>query len=212
MLIGLIGRKLGMSRVFAKDGTSIPVTLIRVESNSITQIKTVAKDGYNSIQVTTGFRRKSKINKPLAGLFLKACVTPGYGLWELYFDNDHNYKVGEELKASILKKGQVVDVSGVSKGKGFAGVIKRHHFSAQRATHGNSLSHRVPGSIGQCQTPGKVFKGKKMPGHMGNVNVTVQNLKVIDVDNERNIVFIKGAIPGSLGGVVKIKSSIKSNE
>jgi len=211
MAIGLIGRKAGMTRVFTEDGVSIPVTLIEVEPNRVTQIKTEETDGYRAVQVTVGSRRASRVTKPMAGHFAKAGVEPGRGLWEFRLTEGEGgeISVGAELKADIFQVGQKVDVTGTSIGKGFAGVIKRYHFRSQRATHGNSLSHRAPGSIGQNQSPGRVFKGKKMCGHLGAVQRSTQNLEIIRVDAERNLLAIKGSVPGAKGGDVMIRPAVK---
>lgn len=213
MTIGLIGRKRGMTRVFTEQGDSIPVTVIEVSPNRVTQVKTVAIDGYNAIQVTLGSKRNRLLSKPEAGHFSKAEVDAGEGLWELRLHGDEgtDLEVGAELNVDQFESGQSVDVTGTSKGKGFAGVVKRYNFSMQDATHGNSLSHRAPGSIGQCQTPGRVFKGKKMAGHMGDVRVTTQNLEVVRIDPERNLLLIKGAVPGAKGGQVTIRPAVKVN-
>ncbi|MFW5454050.1 50S ribosomal protein L3 [Thioalkalivibrio sulfidiphilus] len=212
MAIGLVGRKLGMTRVFTEDGASLPVTVIEVDPNRVTQVKTEERDGYRALQVTTGARKTSRVTKPRAGHFAKAGVDAGRGLWEFRLDGDQGAEIetGAELKVDIFEAGQIVDVTGISKGKGFQGVIKRHNFSMQDATHGNSLSHRAPGSIGQNQTPGRVFKGKKMAGHMGNERCTVQNLEVVRVDVERNLLLIKGAVPGSTGGNVLVRPGVKA--
>lgn len=212
MSIGVIGQKCGMTRVFTEEGASIPVTVIDVAPNRVTQIKTEAVDGYRAIQVTRGSRRASLIDKPTAGHFAKAGVEAGDGLWEfrLTGDTGSDLKVGSEIKADLFTEGQMVDVTGISKGKGFAGVIKRHNFAMQDATHGNSLSHRAHGSIGQCQTPGRVFKGKKMAGHMGNVRRTTQNLEVVRVDMERNLLLVKGSVPGSTGCKVIVRPAVKA--
>jgi large subunit ribosomal protein L3 len=209
MTIGIVGRKSGMTRVFAEDGASIPVTVVEVEPNRISQLKTLETDGYTAVQVTTGTRRASRVNKPEAGHFAKANVEAGRGVWELVCDNLEGYEVGGQITAEGFEPGQMVDVTGTSKGKGFAGVIKRWNFSMQDATHGNSLSHRAPGSIGQNQTPGRVFKGKKMAGHMGDERVTVQNLEVVKVDLERNLLLIKGAVPGAPGGDLIVRPAVK---
>ncbi|HRD66519.1 MAG TPA: 50S ribosomal protein L3 [Candidatus Competibacter sp.] len=211
MAIGLVGRKAGMTRVFTEDGVSIPVTLIEVEPNRVTQVKTEQIDGYRALQVTVGSRRASRVTKPMAGHFAKASVAPGRGLWEFRLVGDEGAEigVGAELKVDLFQVGQKVDVTGTTIGKGFAGTIKRHHFRSQRATHGNSLSHRAPGSIGQNQSPGRVFKGKKMAGHLGAVQRCVQNLEVVRVDVERNLLAIKGAVPGAKGGDVMIKPAVK---
>lgn len=212
MTIGVIGRKRGMTRIFSDEGASIPVTVIEVEPNRVTQLRTEENDGYRAIQVTTGARRASRVTKPQAGHYAKAGVEPGRGLWEFRLNGDEgaDIEVGGEIKADIFEAGQVVDVCGTSIGKGFAGTVKRHNFHMQDATHGNSLSHRVPGSIGQNQTPGRVFKGKKMSGHMGNVKTTVQNLEVVRVDVERNLLLVKGAVPGSKGGDVIVSPAVKA--
>ncbi len=212
MAIGLVVRKLGMTRVFTEDGASLPVTVIEVDPNRVTQVKTEERDGYRALQVTTGARKASRVTKPRAGHFAKAGVEAGRGLWEFRLDGDQGAEIetGAELKVDIFEAGQIVDVTGISKGKGFQGVIKRHNFSMQDATHGNSLSHRAPGSIGQNQTPGRVFKGKKMAGHMGNERCTVQNLEVVRVDVERNLLLIKGAVPGSTGGNVLVRPGVKA--
>lgn len=211
MAIGLIGRKCGMTRIFTENGDSVPVTVIEVEPNRVTQIKTDATDGYTAVQVAVGTRRASLINKPMTGHYAKAGVGAGRGLWEFRLEAQDvaAYNVGAELKADVFQQGQKVDVAGVSIGKGFAGTIKRHNFTMGDATHGNSLSHRAPGSIGQRQTPGRVFPGKKMAGHMGNTRVTVPNLEVIRVDAEKNYVLVKGAVPGSKGGDVVITPTTK---
>lgn len=211
MAIGLVGRKCGMTRVFTDDGQSIPVTVIEVEPNRVTQVKTADTDGYSAIQVTVGSRRASLVNKAMSGHYGKAGVGAGRGLWEFRLsDKDAgSYAVGAELKADVFEVGQAVDVAGVSIGKGFAGTVKRHNFTMGDATHGNSLSHRAPGSIGQRQTPGRVFPGKRMAGHLGNVNVTVPNLKVVRVDAEKNYVLVKGAVPGAKGGDVIITPASK---
>ena len=213
--IGLVGRKCGMTRVFTEDGVSIPVTVIEVLPNRVTQIKTKDSDGYHAIQVTTGIRKRSKVNKPESGHYAKASVEPGRGLWEFRVHNTDEMKdiaLGSELKLTRLSVGQMVDVTGTTIGKGFAGTIKRHHFAGQDATHGNSLSHRVPGSIGQRQSPGKVFKGKKMSGHMGNVTRTIQSQRVVRLDEARNIVLVSGAVPGAPGSDVLIYLAVKEKK
>ena len=211
MKIGLIGRKRGMSRVFTEEGNSVPVSVIEVSPNRVTQVKSADNDGYRSVQVTAGSRRASLVNKPATGHFTKAGVEAGEGLWELRLADDEgeDLETGSELKVDMFEPGEMVDVTGTSKGKGFAGTVKRHNFSMQDATHGNSLAHRAPGSIGQCQTPGRVFKGKKMAGQMGDERVTTQNLEIVRVDEERNLLLIKGAVPGAAGGTVMVRPSVK---
>jgi len=210
MAIGLVGRKSGMTRVFTDDGVSIPVTVIEVDPNRVTCIKTDDSDGYRAVQVTTGTRRASRVTKPEAGNFAKAGVEAGRGLWEFRLDDGADAPaVGSELTVALFEVGQKVDVTGVSKGKGYQGTVKRWNFRTQDATHGNSRSHRVPGSIGQNQSPGRVFKGKKMTGHMGAERVTVQTLEVVRVDAERNLLLIKGAIPGAPGGDVLVRPAVK---
>jgi large subunit ribosomal protein L3 len=211
MTIGVVGRKSGMTRIFTEDGASVPVTVIEVEPNRVTQVKTADTDGYTAIQVTTGSVKQNHVSKPLAGHFAKSNAAAGRGLWEFPVDElDEGLGVGSELKVDQFEAGQKVDVRGVSKGKGFAGTIKRWNFRGQDATHGNSISHRAPGSIGMCQTPGRVFKGKKMAGQMGNAQVTTQNLEVVRVDSERNLLLIKGAVPGPAGGDVYIRPAVKA--
>lgn len=212
MAIGLIGRKAGMTRVFTDAGKSVPVTVIEVEPNRITQLKTPETDGYRAYQVTVGERRASRVTRPLAGHYARANVAAGRGLWEFRLNEGEgaDLGVGGELKVDVFSAGQKVDVTGTSIGKGFAGTIKRHNFRGQRQTHGNSLSHRVPGSIGQNQSPGRVFKGKKMSGHMGAARRSVQNLEVVRVDAERNLLLVKGAVPGSKGGNVIIRPAVKA--
>lgn len=212
MTIGVVGRKAGMTRVFTDDGVSIPVTVVEVEPNRVTQVKTIESDGYRAVQVTTGSRRPSRVNKPSAGHFAKANTEAGRGLWEFRLEEGEGDDIaqGSSISVDMFTQGQRVDVTGTSIGKGFAGVIKRHNFSMQDATHGNSLSHRAPGSIGQNQTPGRVFKGKRMAGHMGNVKRTVQNLEVVRVDAERNLLLIKGAVPGAKDGDVIVRASVKA--
>jgi large subunit ribosomal protein L3 len=209
MTVSLVGQKCGMTRVFIEDGTSIPVTVLEILPNRVTQVKTVENDGYQAIQITTGLRKRSKINMAQAGHFAKANVEPGKGLWEFRVDNLEDMIVGLELNVNIFSEGQMVDVTGTSKGKGFAGTIKRHNFTMGDATHGNSLSHRAPGSIGQRQSPGKVFKGKKMSGHMGDVRTTVLSQQIVKVYAERNLVLVKGAVPGAPGSKVVIRPAIK---
>jgi len=211
MTIGVIGRKAGMTRVFTEEGTSIPVSVIEVSSNRITQIKTQETDGYQAIQVTTGSKKASRVNKPAAGHFAKAGVEAGRGLWEFRVDGDEavDLSVGGEVSLEMFEVGQKIDVTGTTIGKGFQGGIKRHNFTMQDATHGNSISHRSNGSIGMCQTPGRVIKGKKMSGHMGNVRRTIQSLELVRVDAERGLLLVKGSVPGSKGGDVIIKPAVK---
>jgi len=209
--LGIVGRKAGMSRMFTEDGKSIPVTLIEATPNRITQVKTVETDGYSALQVTAGVKRASLLNKPATGHLAKAKVEAGRGLWELRVEADQigGYEVGGEIKADIFSEGQIVDVQGVTKGKGFQGTIKRWNFRMGDATHGNSLSHRAPGSIGQRQTPGRGFPGKKMAGHMGHVTQTTQNLQVVKVDVERGLIAVRGAVPGAPGGDVIVRPTSK---
>jgi large subunit ribosomal protein L3 len=210
MTIGIVGRKSGMTRIFTDDGVSIPVTVIEVDPNRITQVKNVETDGYSAVQVTVGSRRASRVTKSEAGHFAKANAEAGRNLFELRNDAQEAFEVGSSIAVSAFTEGQIIDVTGTSKGKGFAGGIKRWNFGMQDATHGNSRSHRVLGSIGQCQTPGRVFKGKKMAGHMGAERVTVQNLVVVRVDAERNLLLVKGAIPGAPGGDVFVRPAVKA--
>ena len=202
-----------MTRVFTDDGRSLPVTVIEVQPNRVTQIKSEESDGYRAVQVTLGEKSPGRITKAEAGHFSKASQAPGEGLFEIRLDtDDEEFEVGGEIKVDVFEEGQRVDVTGVSKGKGFAGVVKRHNFRMQDATHGNSLSHRAPGSIGQCQTPGRVFKGKKMAGQMGNVKSTMQNLEVVRVDAERSLLLVRGAVPGAPGGKVVVRPSVKQSK
>ncbi|TDX97973.1 50S ribosomal protein L3 [Thiohalophilus thiocyanatoxydans] len=212
MTIGVVGRKVGMTRIFTEDGVSTPVTVIAVEPNRITQLKTVEADGYRAVQVTTGKRKANRVTKPQAGHFAKAGVEAGRGVWEfrLADGEGEEFALAGEIKVDMFENGQKVDVRGTSMGKGFAGAVKRHHFHTQDATHGNSLAHRAPGSIGQCQTPGRVLKGKRMAGQMGNKNRTTQNLEVVKVDNDRNLLLVKGAVPGSKGGSVIVRPAVKA--
>jgi large subunit ribosomal protein L3 len=212
MTMGLVGRKCGMTRVFTEDGVSIPVTVIEAQPNQITQVKTVENDGYRALQVSAGQRKASRVSKPQAGHFAQAKVEAGDLLAEFRLGDadEGDYEMGNEIKVDLFEEGQKVDVIGTSIGKGFAGTVKRHNFRTQDATHGNSLAHRAPGSIGQNQTPGRVFKGKKMSGHMGNARSTVQNLEVVRVDAERNLLLIKGAVPGHKGGRVIVRPAIKA--
>jgi large subunit ribosomal protein L3 len=209
--MGLVGRKRGMTRVFTEDGASVPVTVIEAQPNRITQVKTADTDGYRALQVTAGSRKASRVSKPEAGHFANAKVEAGDLLCEFRLgdDEESEHEVGGELKVDLFEAGQKVDVTGTSIGKGYAGTVKRHNFRTQDATHGNSLAHRAPGSIGQNQTPGRVFKGKKMSGHMGNVRTTVQNLEIVRVDAERHLLLVKGAVPGSKGGSVVVRPAVK---
>lgn len=209
--LGIVGRKAGMSRLFTEDGQSIPVTLIEATPNRITQVKTVQTDGYSAVQVAVGVKRAALVNKPEAGHLAKAKVEAGRGLWELRVADDKigDFEVGGEIKADIFEAGQIVDVQGITKGKGFQGTIKRWNFKMGDATHGNSLSHRSPGSIGQRQTPGRVFPGKKMSGHMGSDTQTTQNLRVVKVDVERGLIAVRGAVPGAPGGDVIVRPTSK---
>ncbi len=212
MAIGLVGRKCGMTRVFTEGGESIPVTVIEALPNRITQLKTADRDGYRAVQVTVGARKLDRVAKSQAGHFAKADVEPGNSLWEFRLDESEGDELaaGGDIKVDVFEDGQRVDVMGTSKGKGFAGSVKRHNFSMQDATHGNSLAHRAPGSIGQNQTPGRVFKGKKMAGQMGNVRRTVPNLEIVRVDAERNLLLVKGGVPGAPGGRVVVRPAVKA--
>ncbi|WP_372882934.1 50S ribosomal protein L3 [Psychromonas sp.] len=212
MTIGLVGRKVGMTRIFTEDGVSIPVTVLECSPNRVTQVKTLDTDGYQAIQVTAGSKKASRVNKPEAGHFAKAGVEAGRGLWEFTLAGNEgaDIEIGAELSVELFNEINKVDVTGQSKGKGYQGAIKRWNFSMQDATHGNSVSHRAPGSIGQCQTPGRVFKGKKMAGHMGAERVTTQNLEVVRVDIERNLLLVKGAVAGAKNGDVIIKPAVKA--
>ena len=212
MTMGLVGRKRGMTRIFTDEGVSIPVTVIEAQPNRVTQVKTVDVDGYSALQVAAGSRRPSRVTKPQAGHFAAAKVEAGDQMMEFRLDEGEgaDLEAGSEVKVDLFEEGQKVDVIGTSIGKGFAGTVKRHNFSMQDATHGNSLAHRAPGSIGQNQTPGRVFKGKKMSGHMGNVRRTIQNLEVVRVDTDRNLLLIRGAVPGHKGGSVVVRPAIKS--
>lgn len=212
MAIGLIGRKCGMTRIFNEAGAGVAVTVIQAEPNRVTQVKTKETDGYSAVQVTSGSKRASLLNKPQKGHFAKANAGTGRGLWELRVQDAEiaGFAVGAEIKVDTFAVGDKVDVTGVTKGKGFAGTIKRHNFKMGDATHGNSLSHRAPGSLGQRQTPGRVFPGKKMAGHMGDVQQTTQNLKVIRIDTERHLIMVSGAVPGATGGDVVVKPAAKA--
>lgn len=213
MTIGLVGRKCGMTRIFTDAGDSIPVTVIEAFPNRVTRIKDAGSDGYRAVQVTAGNVKPSRVSKPAAGQFAKANAEPGEGLWEFRLGEGEEAElaIGSQFNVELFEPGQIVDVTGVSKGKGFAGAVKRHHFAMQDATHGNSLSHRAPGSIGQNQSPGRVFKGKKMAGQMGNVNRTASNLEVVRVDAERNLILIKGGVPGAPGGRLIVRPAVKAN-
>ena len=211
MTIGVVGRKVGMTRIFTDVGESIPVTVVEVDPNRVTQVRDTERDGYRAYQVTLGSRKANRVSKPAAGHFAKAGTEAGRSLWEFRLADGEGEEiaVGNEIKVDVFEAGQKVDVVGKSIGKGFAGVIKRYNFAMQDATHGNSLSHRAPGSIGHCQTPGRVFKGKKMSGHMGAAQTTIQNLEIVRVDVDRNLLLIKGAVPGAKGGDVVVRPSVK---
>jgi large subunit ribosomal protein L3 len=212
MAIGLVGRKVGMTRIFTEDGVSIPVTVIEATPNRVTQLRTEETDGYRALQVTAGTKKANRVNKAEAGHFAKAGVEAGSGLWEFRLDNSEgeNIEVGSEITVELFNDTNKVDVVGTSKGKGFQGAIKRWNFSSQRMTHGNSLSHRAPGSIGQNQSPGKVFKGKKMAGQLGNKRVTTISLELVRVDVENNLLLIKGAVPGATGSDVIVRPAVKA--
>ncbi|MDM4772509.1 50S ribosomal protein L3 [Solimonas sp. SE-A11] len=212
MTIAIVGRKAGMTRVFTPDGTSIPVTVIECTPNRVTQVKTLETDGYRAVQVAVGEQKASRVTKALTGIYKKAGVAPGRGLWEIRLDDGEgaDFQMGSEISVNVFDGVKAVDVTGTSIGKGFAGVIKRHGFGGGRATHGNSLSHRSPGSIGQRQSPGRVFKGKKMAGHMGNERVTALNLDLVKIDLERNLLLVKGAVPGAANGDVIVRPTVKA--
>lgn len=213
MAIGVVGRKAGMTRIFTDEGGSVPVTVIQVDANRITEIKTPDRDGYQAVQVTTGTRRANRITKPEAGHFAKNGVEAGRNLWEFRLAETaeaSELQPGSELGVSQFADGQSIDVTGQSKGKGFSGTVKRWNFATQDKTHGNSLAHRAPGSIGQCQSPGRVFKGKKMSGQMGNARVTTQNIEIVRVDAERSLLLVKGPVPGANGGDLIIKPAVKA--
>lgn len=210
MTIGLVGRKRGMTRVFTEDGVSTPVTVIEVEPNRVSQLKTVETDGYNAVQVTVGSKKTSRVTKPQAGHFAKAESASGDKVSEFTVEGESELELGSEIKVTMFEAGQKIDVSGITKGKGFAGGVKRYGFRGGDATHGNSISHRSAGSIGQCQTPGRVFKNKKMAGHMGDVKRTLQNLSVVRVDEERNLLLVKGSVPGATGSSVIIRPAVKA--
>jgi len=211
MAIGLVGRKCGMTRIFSEDGSAVGVTVVHVDKNTVVQVKTKEIDGYQAIQVTTGFKKRSRLTKPISGHYAKASIEAGRGLWEFRLpdDNSEQYETGRELGVEMFNVGQYVDVKGVSIGKGFQGVVKKYNFRTQDATHGNSLSHRAPGSIGQNQTPGRVVKGKKMCGHMGSVSVTTANLCIFGIDKEKSLLYIKGSVPGFRGSDVVVKPAEK---
>ena len=208
MAISLLGQKVGMTRVFNEDGSATPVTVLEVAPNRVSQVKTVDTDGYDAVQLVTGSKKASRVNKALAGHYAKAGVEAGTSIREVRIDPTE-YALGSSVSVGVFEDGQMIDVTGVTKGKGFAGVLKRWNFAGKDATHGNSINHRTPGSIGQNQTPGRVFKGKKMSGHMGSVNHTTQNLQVVRVDVERNLLLVKGAVPGAKGSSVVIKPAVK---
>lgn len=216
MTVGLVGRKCGMTRVFTEDGASHAVTVIEIpgesHSNRVVQVKSLEKDGYRAVQVTAGEKSKKRMTAPEIGHFAKANVATGELLKEFRLSDTtpEEYNVGDELTVSLFNEGEKVDVIGVTKGRGFAGAVKRHGFRTQDATHGNSLSHRAPGSIGQCQTPGRVFKGKKMAGHMGDVQRTIQSQKVIKIDEEKGLILVKGGVPGAPGSIVTVMKAVKS--
>ncbi|MDX9988401.1 50S ribosomal protein L3 [Thiothrix unzii] len=210
MAIGLLGRKVGMTRIYGEDGGSTPVTVLEIAANRVSQVKTAETDGYTAIQLSVGEKKSSRVSKSEAGHFAKAGVPAGTFVRESRTNDVAGYELGSELAVTMFEAGQKVDVTGVSKGKGFQGVLKRYHFAGQDRTHGNSLSHRAPGSIGQNQTPGRVFPGKKMSGHMGAVQRTSQNLEVVRVDAERNLLLVKGAVPGANNGDVVVKLSVKA--
>jgi large subunit ribosomal protein L3 len=212
MALGLVGKKVGMTRVFSDEGVSVPVTVVQVEPNRVTQVKQNGSDGYTALQLTTGERRANRVTKPLRGHFAKAGTEAGRKLWELRVDAETagKYPAGSELTVEVLQEGQKVDVRGTTIGRGFAGVMRRHGFAGGRATHGNSKAHRKPGSIGQNQDPGRVFKGKKMAGHMGNVTRVQQNLEIVRIDAERNLLLIRGSVPGPKGFDLLIEPSVKA--
>jgi large subunit ribosomal protein L3 len=214
MPLGLVGKKYGMTRMFTEDGVSVPVTVLHIDNNRVAQLKTTEQDGYRALQIAAGEQLASRVNKPMGGHYAKAGIQAARGLWEFRLDENETCELecGQELKADLFKVGQKVDLTGTSKGKGFAGTVKRHNFRTQDATHGNSISHRAPGSTGMCQTPGRVFKGKKMAGQYGNVRTTQQNQEVVHVDVEQNLIFVKGATPGAKGGYVLIHPSVKGGE
>ncbi|MCK5916812.1 MAG: 50S ribosomal protein L3 [Cocleimonas sp.] len=209
MAISLLGRKVGMTRIYNEDGSATPVTVLEMAPNKVSQIKSLEVDGYTAVQLATGSKKASRVNKAQAGHFSKANIEAGSQICESRIDNIEDFELGSEIKVDIFEEGQLVDVTGTSKGKGFAGVLKRYNFAGKDATHGNSINHRTPGSIGQNQTPGRVFKGKKMTGHMGDVRTTTQNLTVVRVDLDKNLLLIQGAVPGATGGDVSVKTAVK---
>lgn len=211
MSLGLVGRKVGMTRIFTDDGNAVPVTVLDMSGNRVSQIKSVATDGYDALQIAHGTRKASRVNKPTAGHFAKAGIEPASGMTEFRVSAEvaAQYQPGATITVEIFQPGQLVDVSGITQGKGFAGTIKRHNFGSQRASHGNSRSHNVPGSIGQAQDPGRIFPGKRMSGHMGAVKRTVQNLEIVRVDTERQLLLVKGAVPGAKGGAVVVRPAVK---
>ena len=212
MTIGIVGKKIGMTRIFTDEGRSLPVTVIEAQPNRVTQIKTIDRDGYSAVQVTKGKTKNTRVNKPSAGLYSKVSVEAGEGLWEFRLREDQPDEIGEAITVAEFSEGQKVDVRGISKGKGFAGVVKRYNFKTQDMSHGNSVSHRAPGSIGQCQTPGRVFKGKKMAGHMGSARVTTQGLEIVKIDSENHLILVRGAVPGASGGAVVLLPSVKERK
>ena len=209
MSISLLGRKVGMTRIYNDDGSATPVTVLEMTPNKVSQVKTVEVDGYTAVQLVAGSKKASRVNKAQAGHFSKANTEAGSQVRESRVDNVEEYQLGSEINVEIFEEGQLIDVTGTSKGKGFAGVLKRYNFAGKDATHGNSINHRTPGSIGQNQTPGRVFKGKKMTGHMGDVKTTTQNLKVVRVDAEKNLLLVQGAVPGAPGGSISVKAAVK---
>jgi large subunit ribosomal protein L3 len=212
MTIGIVGKKIGMTRIFTDEGKSLPVTVIEAQPNRVTQIKTIDRDGYSAVQVTKGKTKNTRVNKPSAGLYSKVSVEAGEGLWEFRLKEHQTDEIGEAITVAEFSEGQKVDVRGISKGKGFAGVVKRYNFKTQDMSHGNSVSHRAPGSMGQCQTPGRVFKGKKMAGHMGSARVTTQGLEIVKIDAENNLILVRGAVPGASGGSVVLLPSVKERK
>ncbi len=209
MAISLLGRKVGMTRIYNEDGSATPVTVLEMTPNKVSQVKSLEIDGYTAIQLVAGSKKASRVNKAQAGHFSKANTEAGSQICESRVDNIEDYELGSEIKVDIFEEGQLIDVTGTSKGKGFAGVLKRYNFAGKDATHGNSINHRTPGSIGQNQTPGRVFKGKKMTGHMGDVRTTTQNLTVVRIDLDKNLLLVQGAVPGATGGHISVKAAVK---